>query len=123
MGIEEKRTFIRVPFNNTATIIGDEGSWITTLIDVSLNGALILEPANWRAKIGDTFMLEFRLTGSEQSVRMEQVKVAHMNKGHIGFSCEEIDLDSITHLKRLMELNLGDANLVYREMAELGHLH
>jgi len=34
--------------------------------------------------------------------------------------CLSIDLDSITHLRRLLELNLGDPQLVERELLQLG---
>ncbi len=37
------------------------------------------------------------------------------------FRCEHIDIDSITHLKRLIELNLGDEALLHRELAHLIH--
>jgi hypothetical protein len=33
--------------------------------------------------------------------------------------CESIDLDSITHLRRLVELNAGDPALLERELTAL----
>jgi len=47
--------------------------------------------------------------------------VAHIDPTRIGFICEHIDLDSITHLKRLVELNLGDEELLHRELSSLIH--
>ena len=38
---------------------------------------------------------------------------------HLGLFCHHIDIDSITHLRRLIELNLGDETLLQRELAEL----
>ena len=38
----------------------------------------------------------------------------------IGFVCRHIDVDSISHLRRLVELNLGDEALLERELAALG---
>jgi hypothetical protein len=38
----------------------------------------------------------------------------------LGFVCRHIDLDSISHLRRLVELNLGDETLLERELAALG---
>lgn len=38
----------------------------------------------------------------------------------LGFVCRHIDLDSISHLRRLVELNLGDEQLLERELAALG---
>jgi len=34
--------------------------------------------------------------------------------------CQRIDMDSITHLRRLIELNAGDPGLLQREPAQLG---
>jgi hypothetical protein len=48
------------------------------------------------------------------------VSVAHVEDQHIGFRCEHIDLDSITHLRRLVELNVGDTDILYRELSALG---
>ena len=45
--------------------------------------------------------------------------VAHIDDKTIGFTCENIDLESISHLKRLVELNLGDKALLHRELASL----
>jgi hypothetical protein len=38
----------------------------------------------------------------------------------IGYRWEKIDLDSFSQLKRLVELNLGDPELLNRELSALG---
>jgi len=38
----------------------------------------------------------------------------------IGFRWDRIDLDSFAQLKRLVELNLGDPDLLNRELSALG---
>lgn len=48
------------------------------------------------------------------------ITVAYIEDQQIGLDCKGIDLDSITHLRRLVELNLGDANLLKRELMALG---
>ena len=41
-------------------------------------------------------------------------------KGHcVGLLCRTIDLDSVTHLRRLIELQLGAPSLLERDLAEL----
>ena len=45
--------------------------------------------------------------------------VAHSARGLIGIACRSIDLDSITVLRRLIELNLGDAALLERDLQAL----
>jgi hypothetical protein len=47
------------------------------------------------------------------------VRVAHVNDRTAGLRCIEIDLDSLTHLRRLLELNLGDSALLCRELEHL----
>jgi hypothetical protein len=39
----------------------------------------------------------------------------------MGLQTEHIDLDSISHLRRLIELNVGDADILNRELGELVH--
>jgi hypothetical protein len=114
----EQRHFTRILFDSEVHLVGAEGSWITRLIDISLKGVLVQTPKNWRAKRGDHFLLELNLDHEEIVIRME-VSVAHMEADHVGFRCEHIDIDSITHLRRLVELNLGDAELLHRELTEL----
>ena len=48
-----------------------------------------------------------------------EVSVAHIEESRIGFYCQHIDIDSISHLHRLVELNLGNEKLLEREMSEM----
>lgn len=116
---EEHRLFTRIPFEATVHITSADGSWDCGLIDISLKGLLVDKPADWKGEIEDTFMVELELSGSNASIRMD-VTVAHIEQDHIGFRCEHIDLDSITHLRRLVELNVGDTDILNRELSALG---
>ena len=49
---------------------------------------------------------------------MEATVVHHQGQDY-GLACREIDLDSVTHLRRLVALNLGDAALLERELTLL----
>ena len=48
------------------------------------------------------------------------VEIAHRENDELGLNCKDIDVDSITHLRRLVELNLGDPELLERELSALG---
>jgi hypothetical protein len=50
---------------------------------------------------------------------MMSVELVHKEKGRLGFKCKHIDIDSITHLRRLVELNLGNADMLERELSAL----
>lgn len=115
----EKRNFSRIRFDAHALIKGEHAKWDSDLLDISLQGALLRLPENWDASIGTPFELEITLA-PDAIINMETV-VAHIEKDHIGFRCEHIDLDSITHLRRIVELNMGDEELLNRELSSLSH--
>lgn len=115
----EQRHFSRVPFDCAAVITCGGSHWSTQLLDISLNGVMLSRPDGWSATVGNECMVEIKLNGEDVSITMEQAVVAHVHADRVGLKCEIIDLDSIAHLRRLVELNLGDPELVYREMTEL----
>jgi hypothetical protein len=45
-----------------------------------------------------------------------EVTVVHHQGDCYGLACRGIDLDSVTHLRRLVALNLGDEALLEREI-------
>lgn len=114
---EEKRVFSRIPFDSSVKIVMGDRHWESTLLDISLKGALVQEPEGWDASIDDSCFLEIALS-SDLNIQME-TKVAHAQNAQIGFRCEHIDLESITHLRRLVELNTGDEDLLTRELHAL----
>ena len=115
----EKRRFSRISFDADVQLVDAKGSWHSQLIDLSLKGALIAAPQDWNGQPGEHFLLEMALDSDEKMVIRMEVSVAHVENDHIGFRCEHIDLDSISHLRRLVELNLGNAELLDRELSAL----
>ena len=120
----EKRQFSRIPFNGTARLHMDpEGEDQTikmldvTLIDVSLKGALIEAPAAATLVGGSRGSLTLKL-GLEEEIHME-VELARVQGNIAGLRVHGIDLDSITHLRRLIASNLGDASMLDRDMMAL----
>lgn len=118
--IDERRSFSRIPFHAQAHIHADKGEWHLNceVLDVSLNGILIVKPDGWRGQLNDQFQIDLLLENAQLVIKMSAA-VAHIDIGSIGFICKNIDLESISHLKRLVELNLGDEALLHRELASL----
>ena len=114
----ENRRFTRIVFSTPASLIQDNKQWLTELVDLSLKGALVLKPADWRANIGERFTLDFKLPGSDIDICM-QVHKAHERDNCLGLTCDSIDIDSATHLRRLIELNVGSAQLLNRDLEHL----
>lgn len=108
----------RVSFDAQAYLRNDAMVWQTQLIDISLKGALIARPADWQGAKGGSYMLELLLDDEQTIIRMA-VTVMHVQADRIGLHCEHIDIDSVTHLRRLIELNLGDPDLLERELTGL----
>ena len=116
---QNRRRFHRILFDTPAFASSEGKTHLCNIVDISLKGALISQPADWNGKAGDQTELEIQLSSDGAKIIM-QGEVAHIESGHIGIQCNQIDIDSISHLRRLAELNLGDPELVERELAALG---
>ncbi len=113
----EQRKFSRIPFDVSVTLHLGDAQWETTLADISLHGALILTPEHFEPVMDAQYQLEIHLEGGPD-ITMD-THVAHQEDGHTGMRCDDIDVDSITHLRRLVELNLGNPELLERELSAL----
>ena len=118
----EQRHFTRIPFNAVATIINSRSGHksMAELIDISFKGALISKPDDWEGINGEHYTVHLELAGHEVEINLAVIEV-HSENDHIGFKTEHMDIDSATHLRRLVELNLGDESLLERELTELTH--
>ncbi|MDX1676934.1 PilZ domain-containing protein [Arsukibacterium sp.] len=114
----EQRRFSRVSFQSAAHLETTTQSYPAEVLDLSLKGALISIPQGWQPDVTEPLLLRIHLTGYPIDVRM-QVSVTHQHDDVIGLHCDKIDLESAGHLKRLIELNLGDSQLLSRELSEL----
>ncbi|MDT8371446.1 MAG: PilZ domain-containing protein [Gammaproteobacteria bacterium] len=119
---DQRRQFSRIPFHAQAHLLAekDEMHLNCDVLDVSLKGILVSKPKGWQGQYDDKFQVDLLLENGELVIKM-LAAVAHVDDHSIGFICEHIDLDSITHLKRLVELNLGDPDLLHRELSSLIH--
>ena len=114
---EEKRRFHRIFYNADAVLQRDEISYPCKIVDLSLKGCLLAFAEPWSESLETLYTLKLDLT-DEISIVMV-LGVAHVIGNLVGFKCEHIDIDSISRLRRLVELNLGDSELLERELAAL----
>jgi len=115
---EERRQFQRVQFDSTAKLSKDAQDFDCQIIDLSIHGVLLRPHGVINAKANTPFELEIPLSDADSLIKM-QVKLAHQSPDNLGFVCDNIDLDSITHLRKLVELNLGDSEVLERDLATL----
>jgi hypothetical protein len=113
----DRRRFRRAAFRAEVRLVDAAGATPAGLIDISLKGALVDAPSQWRGRVGTAARLELRLA-DDREISMAMV-VCHIEGARVGLRCIDIDLDSITHLRRLVELNTGDPALLDRELAAL----
>lgn len=113
-----RRQFSRIHFQTEARLYLPAGEASVEVLDLSLNGALIQPEADFYAKVGTKGSLKIRLDEMGTMISMEVAIVHHQGQVY-GLACREIDLDSVTHLRRLVALNMGDEMLLERELALL----
>lgn len=113
-----RRRFSRIPFQSQARLFLPDGEHVIEVLDLSLQGALIAPTNPMYVTVGSNGTLKIRLDDAGTTIRMGVTVVHHMGN-YYGLACREIDLDSVTHLRRLVELNLGDEALAEREFALL----
>jgi hypothetical protein len=112
-----RRQFSRIVFNEPIELNQDEHYWHADIIDISLKGILLRNHHHW------DFAVERPVHGhlplAEDTCIDMTLTLRHLQGEIAGFSCDFIDIDSITALRRLVELNLGDTALLERELAHL----
>lgn len=116
---QEHRAFWRAPFRATVQLADATGTWQGELLDICLKGALLNMPDDWPGVLGAQCQL--RLDLGEDTTIMMKTTVVHLEDTRVGLRCDNIGLDSITHLRRLVTLNAGDPDLLERELSALLH--
>ncbi|MEQ1619981.1 MAG: PilZ domain-containing protein [Methylococcales bacterium] len=114
---KDNRQFHRVLYKADATLNSDTKTWLCEVVDLSLKGCLLSFDFAWKEELEKSYTLNLELSELYQ-IQM-QVSSAHTLGNQVGFRCDHIDLDSISQLKRLVELNLGDHALLERDLQAL----
>ena len=114
----EKRRFHRIEFDAPCELHCLDSNWPTEVLDICLKGVLVKRPEGWDVPLRQPCEVTIHLNDHEAAIVMA-VELRHVEAHRLGFKCQYIDLDSAAHLKRLVELNLGDQALLEREFAHL----
>jgi len=120
-GNSEHRHYSRIPFHADVKLFFrlSKETQKVRLLDISLKGALVeIEQPIAKSFKGKICDMTLSLGGGGKNITMEG-SVAHQEGQLVGIKCRHIDLDSITSLRRLIELNRGDENLMERELSEM----
>jgi hypothetical protein len=114
----ERRQYQRIPFIAEVVIEHDDQKFSCSLLDISLKGLLVEPPSDTNVSKDSSYSIELVL-GEDAAIKME-AKISHDDGTHWGMEWNNIDLEGLTHLRRLLELNMSDPDEVNRELADLG---
>lgn len=116
----EKRHFHRIFYNAKANLSTKEQVWDCDILDLSLNGCLLRLPSPWQEDPENLYTLKLRLSDASEIIM--ELKIAHVSEDKVGFRCEQIDIDSISQLRRMVELNIGYSEILERDLTSLAEL-
>ena len=139
----DRRHFSRVQFQAAAKLSQSDHQAEVNVVDISLQGVLIeafdnagldlSKPLQLTLSLADNAVIEMDVHCVHQSNDSHIIDVTKTDDGDrvsandqpkkYGFCCDRIDMDSITHLRRLVELNLGCSDLLNRDLSEMLSSH
>ena len=119
----EHRHTHRVKFDSLIEFEINACSYKCELVDISLQGALIAAYSGAASTADTPCKITITLDATEEHKIIMFGRVVRKIENRLGIHCDSIDVDSMTHLRRLIEFNLGDVELVNRDLDSLFHDH
>ena len=114
---EERRRFHRIGFQADAWLKIAERTIPVEILDISLAGALLNIDSAGQAEDGAAVVLNVEL-GSDVEFDMSGSLIPH-GDGNFALHRDLSLVEDDFHLRRLLELNLGDAKLMERDIEAL----
>lgn len=112
----EQRNYRRINFRTEADVTLKDSIYRCDLVDLALQGALFRSERELSLPLGSQVPLSIYLP--ETSIRMEFIgELIHQNGQFYGFIFTSEEAESMAHLRRLLELNVGDAALTEKEFS------
>ena len=117
--MQNKRKFSRIKFVTEVQVEFNNKLYPGELMDISLNGALFYSNIEVPIKQGNACKVLFSLHPSEINLIFD-AELVHFYENKLGFKFLSKDIDTMTHLRRLLELNSGDHEGITRELINVG---
>jgi hypothetical protein len=115
---DERRRFHRVATDKPVSLRDGDMQHSGRVLDISLQGLLLESNGSWHPTIGTRVRAGVRLGEEMPEISMDG-EVAHIDGKRVGLRCVGIDLESASVLRRMVELNLGDGQLLERDLSQL----
>lgn len=120
--MSERRRFSRVIYQAPAEVHQGQVKISSSIKDLSLHGLLLSAPGlDHELNKAHPVDIFFHIPESEIIISL-QADIVEISEIFMRVSIQHIDIDSISHLKRLVELNVGDDELLHREIEQLSDL-
>ncbi len=116
--MDERRKFVRVKFFAEVEVVYFDNTYQAKLLDLSLKGALIRPTPEIPMGLGNTCDFTIRLAAKDLTLEFK-AELIHLNGHHFGLKFLTQDIDTMTHLRRLLELNICDHDRITQELAFL----
>jgi len=113
--MNEQRHFLRIPFRSHSLVRCLYKGHDAELLDISLRGALFRIDTGPDIPLNTLCDLTIDFSGSDIHLQFSG-ELVHREEKTYGFHLGTTDLDSFTHLRRLLELNTGDPEEIDREL-------
>lgn len=110
-----KRRFSRVSFAEKSIIEFQGSSFDVDILNISLKGALVQLADGFTCRQGDNWKLSFQLGNSDIVMEFMAV-VVHTSGSQAGVKFLETDLNTMIHLRNLMEARTMDPEKVRGEL-------
>ncbi len=113
--MDEKRYFTRINFKAHSQIEFDNNTYEGDLLDISLRGALLSFKDPVPLKKKDCCTLIIHLHSSDIKLIFE-AELTHIHENNMGFKFLGEDVGTMTHLRNLLSLNVGDYDKITDEL-------
>ena len=113
--MDEKRYFSRINFKARSQIEFDNNTYEGDLLDISLRGALLSFKDTVPLKKKDCCTLIICLHSTDIRLIFE-AELTHVHKNNMGFRFLSEDIGTMTHLRNLISLNVGDYDKITDEL-------
>lgn len=117
----ERRRFSRIIYQAKAELTQDSLTVDGLVWDLSLHGMLLISEQSDLLAQDKQVEISFSLPDSDVTIQLVG-NIVGLNNNVIRLSIDHIDIESIGHLRRLVELNVGDDELLHRDIEHLSDL-
>ena len=117
--MDTERRFTRVGCSYKALVSIDNVLAIeVNILNISLNGAFLELKNDFVLQEGDKWPLTFELPGSDVNLKFD-TEVVHARMNRVGVKFTHVDIDTMIHLRSLLEARSANPQQIANELAFL----